>query len=211
MRARRRDVRLRRLVLAALRAAASANVSPPSPPAFGAMPRRHGFATGATRASGRGHRRDVRAQLWSRPDPSRAGAPGAARVLVVRKSHEVHLQPPGRATRVNITAVWTVALARALRSNDPGRRTAVMFRAPRHPSFSLTRRARIAMRVWQHVRVLPGPAGGNGRRAHPRSAWPEGRAGSIPAPGTGQVIGALTGFPRPGIVTVLRGCLRRRV
>ena len=35
--------------------------------------------------------------------------------------------------------------------------------------------------------MLPGPAGGTGRRERLRSVWPKGRAGSSPAPGTGRV------------------------
>src|ERR1019366_8836212 len=59
-----------------------------------------------------------------------------------------------------------------------------------------TRRARIAVRVWQHGNVLPGPAGGTGRRAHLRSEWLQSRMGSTPVPGTGQVIGADRGADR---------------
>src|ERR1035437_5878587 len=78
--------------------------------------------------------------------------------------------------------------------------------------FRPTRRGRIAVRVWQHGTVLPGPAGGTGRRAHLRSEWPQGRTGSTPVPGTGRVIAAeLTILSSQPTIPLLRRWAQRRV
>jgi hypothetical protein len=109
--------------------------------------------------------------------------------------------------------------------NDPGRSLQLMVLAVPGFTFASTRRPRIAVRIWQHGNVLPGPAGGTGRRSHLRSDWPKGRTGGAaaavaaslcfatnPVPGTGRVSRrpVLISAPEHLILMALRRWLQRR-